>query len=118
MMSRSYHFKTGVYGLIAGFIEPGETAEQAVHREVMEETGIKIKNLEYFASQPWPFPDALMLGYTAEYQSGELNIDYNELETAGWFDYQNLPGRPANPRSLASLLLKDFEEKHHSSGGV
>lgn len=116
LMSRSYHFQAGVFGLIAGFIEPGETAEEAVHREVMEETGIKIKNLKYFASQPWPFPDALMLGFTAEYESGKLQIDHQELEIAGWYHYQHLPGRPANPRSLASHLIKDFEDQ--SSGGV
>jgi NAD+ diphosphatase len=108
LMARSPHFAAGVYGLIAGFIEPGETAEQAVHREVYEEVGIKIKHLKYFDSQPWPFPDALMLGYTAEYESGELMVDTKELETAGWYPMDALPGRPSNPRSIASRLIDDF----------
>jgi len=111
LMARSYHYPKGIYGLVAGFIEAGETAEQAAHREVMEETNIKIKNLQYFSSQPWPFPDALMLAYTAEYDSGTLKIDYGELESGGWFHYQKLPGRPANPNSIASKLLNDFIDK-------
>ena len=108
LMARSPHFVKGVYGLIAGFVEPGETAEQAVHREVFEEVGIQIKNLKYFDSQPWPFPDALMLGYTAEYKSGDILLDTKELETAGWYDYQALPGRPSNPRSIAARLIDNF----------
>ncbi len=111
LMARSQNFLPGVYGLIAGFVEPGETVEQAVHREVMEEVGIRIKHLEYFNSQPWPFPDALMLGFTAEYASGEIDVCHNELESAGWFHYQNLPGRPSNRHSIASQLIDDFIEK-------
>ena len=107
-MTRSRHFLPGVFGLVAGFVEPGESAEDAVHREVLEETGIEIKNLQYFGSQPWPFPDALMLAYTAEYQSGNLRIDTKELESGGWYKYQNLPGRPSNPHSMASMLIEDF----------
>lgn len=108
LLTRSYHFAPGIYGLVAGYIEPGESAENAVYREVLEETGIKIKNLKYFASQPWPFPDALMIGFIAEYDSGKLKIDLNELEAGGWYDVKNLPGRPANPKSIASLLIDDF----------
>jgi NAD+ diphosphatase len=108
LMTRSRHFLPGVFGLVAGFVEPGESAEDAVHREVLEETGIEIKNLQYFGSQPWPFPDALMLAYTAEYQSGNLRIDTKELESGGWYKYQNLPGRPSNPHSMASMLIEDF----------
>lgn len=111
LMARSPHFAPGVYGLIAGFVEAGETVEQAVHREVMEETGLKIKNLDYFSSQPWPFPDALMLGFTAEYKSGQLQPDPNELEDAGWFNYNQLPGRPSNSLSMASQLIDDFIQK-------
>lgn len=108
LMARSPHFAPGVYGLIAGFIEAGETVEQAVHREVMEETGLKIKNLRYYGSQPWPFPDALMLGFQAEYAEGELKTNQEELEDAGWFDYNQLPGRPSHPQSMASQLIDDF----------
>jgi NAD+ diphosphatase len=108
LMARSPHFKPGVYGLIAGFIEPGETAEEAVHREVMEEVGIQIKNVKYFGSQPWPFPDALMLAFTAEYESGELRADEVEIEDAGWYDFDNLPGLPSFRLSVARRLIDEF----------
>lgn len=113
LMARSPNFLPGVYGLIAGFVEPGETVEQAVHREVMEEIGIQIKHLKYFDSQPWPFPDALMLGFSAEYDSGELTVCHTELESAGWFHYKSLPGRPSNPHSIASQLIDDFIEQNN-----
>lgn len=108
VMARSPHYAPGIYGLIAGFVETGETIEEAVHREVKEEIGLKIKNLVYKGSQPWPFPDSLMLGFTAEYASGEINIDKNELEHAAWYKYNNLPGRPALQISIASKLLDEF----------
>jgi NAD+ diphosphatase len=108
LMTRSSHFPPGAYGLVAGFVEPGESAEDAVHREVKEETGLEIEELCYFGSQPWPFPDTLMLAFTAKYRSGILKIDTGELETGGWFHYENLPGRPSNPNSIASQLIDDF----------
>lgn len=120
LMARSPHFVKGVYGLIAGFLEAGESAEDAVHREVKEEVGIKVKNVKYFGSQAWPFPDSLMLGFTADYDSGDLVIDYTELETAGWYTYDQLPGRPSTNISLGSQLLDHFiaeqkEKKHGTS---
>lgn len=108
IMARSHHFASGVYGLIAGFVEVGETIEEAVHREVKEEIGIQIKNVTYKYSQPWPFPDTLMLGFTAEYASGEIIIDKTEIEDAGWYSYNNLPGRPSTSRSISSKLLEEF----------
>ena len=75
LMARSPHFPPGVYGLIAGFVEVGESIEDAVHREVKEEVNIEIKNLRYFGSQSWPFPDSLMIGFIADYAGGELVID-------------------------------------------
>ncbi len=111
LMARSPHFTKGVYGLIAGFVEAGESIEEAIHREVREEVNINIQNLHYFGSQPWPFPDSLMIGFTAEYASGELMIDNNEIEEAGWYRYDNLPGRPSSNISIAGKLINYFIEK-------
>jgi NAD+ diphosphatase len=108
LMARSPHFPAGAYGLIAGFVEAGESIEEAVHREVKEEVGIAIKNLHYFGSQSWPFPDSLMFGFIADYAGGELVIDHNELEAAGWYRYDNLPGRPSTSLSIAGRLIDHF----------
>jgi NAD+ diphosphatase len=110
LLARSSHFAEGVYSTLAGFIEPGENAEQAAQREVYEEVGIKIKNLQYHFSQPWPFPDSLMLGFTAEHAAGEIMIDGVEIEDAGWFTIENLPSLPA-PISIARKLIELFIHK-------
>jgi NAD+ diphosphatase len=112
LMARSPHFTPGIYGLIAGFIESGESIEEAIHREVREEVSIEIKALRYFMSQPWPFPDSLMIGFTAEYASGEIHIDGREIEAAGWYRYDNLPGRPSSNISIASKMIQQFIEEH------
>lgn len=108
LMARSPHFAAGVYALIAGFVEAGENLEEAVHREVKEEVGINITNLRYYASQPWPFPDSLMIGFTADYLSGELVIDHNEIEQADWYQYDQLPGWPSSSISISRKLIDDF----------
>lgn len=108
LMARSPHFTPGAYGLIAGFVEIGESLEETIHREVKEEVNIEIKNLRYIASQPWPFPDSLMMGFTAEYAAGEIKIDGHEIEAAGWYRYDQLPGRPSTKLSLASRLIDQF----------
>jgi NAD+ diphosphatase len=108
VMARSAHFAPGIYGLIAGFVEIGESLEEAIHREVKEEVGLQVKNITYFGSQPWPFPDSLMVAFMAEYHSGELAIDNEEIEDAGWYRYDNLPGRPSTPISISSKLLDNF----------
>jgi NAD+ diphosphatase len=84
----------GRYSLIAGFVEPGETIEHAVHREVWEEAGIAIENVRYCASEPWPFPNSLMLGFFADYGGGEIAPDGIEIESAVWFDRDHLPDLP------------------------
>jgi NAD+ diphosphatase len=103
-LARSPHFKPSVYSAVAGFTEPGESLEQAVHREVAEELGLRIHNLRYFGSQPWPFPNGLMVGFRAEYLSGELKHDPVELEDARWFTRENLPQLPS-PISIARWMI-------------
>lgn len=94
LLGRSPYFRPEVYSLLAGFVEAGESIEEAVHREVFEEVGISINNLRYQHSQSWPFPHSLMMGFIAEYESGEIQVDHNELEDACWFHIDNLPKKP------------------------
>jgi NAD+ diphosphatase len=91
LLARGLRFGPRFYSLIAGFVEPGETLEQAVEREVFEEVGIKVKNITYFASQSWPFPSQLMVGFTAHYAAGELQINESEISDARWCSISNLP---------------------------
>ena len=94
LLARGKHSPPGRYSLVAGFVEPGETIEHAVHREVLEETGIHITNVRYIASEPWPFPNSLMIGFVADYAGGSIMPDGIEIETAGWFDRNHLPEFP------------------------
>lgn len=93
-----------VFTVLAGFTEAGETLETCVEREVFEESAIKVKNIQYVTSQPWPFPHSLMMGYIAEYESGEIKIDPKELCSAAWYDFDNLPLLP-NEGTLAKKLI-------------
>lgn len=104
LLVQSNKFKRDYLGLVAGFVETGETLEECVHREVMEETQIRIKNLHYFASQPWPYPCGLMVGFVAEYESGTLQLQQSELNKGGWFRRDNLPAIPGEV-SLARKLI-------------
>lgn len=104
LLARSHYFEPKMYGAIAGFIDLGETAENAAIREVKEEVGIEIANLRYFGSQSWPFPNSFMMAFTAEHKSGDLIIDNKELEDARWFDIKNLPKLP-NKLSIAYSLI-------------
>lgn len=106
LLVQSNQFKRDYLGLVAGFVETGETLEESVRREVMEETQICIKNLRYFASQPWPYPCGLMAGFTAEYESGTLCLQRSELNKGGWYSRHNLPAIPGKV-SLARRLI-DF----------
>lgn len=117
LMARSHHFPPGAFALIAGFVEMGESVEDAVHREVKEEVGIEIKNLRYFGSQAWPFPDSLMIGFLADYCRGEICIDHNEIEIAGWYRYDNLPGRPSSNISIAGQMIDFFVEEKRKHYG-
>jgi NAD+ diphosphatase len=96
----------GFYSTLAGFVESAESLEQAVHREVHEEVGVSLKNIEYFDSQPWPFPHSIMVGYIAEYDAGDIKIDEKEIVDAQWFDIDNLPTVP--PKfSIAGRLIEE-----------
>ena len=106
MAKHSYHKKIR-YALIAGFVEPGETIEEAVHREVLEEVGIKIKNLQYKRSQTWPFPNSLMFGFIAEYESGDIKVDGDEILTAKWIKKEDVEP-PETDISIASWLIEEF----------
>jgi NAD+ diphosphatase len=111
LLARSRHFLPGMYSVLAGFVEPGESLEEAVVREVKEEVGLAIKNIRYFSSQPWPFPHSLMIGFTATYAGGEISLEELEIEDAGWFTVDNLPPIPGKI-SIARKLIDWFIEKH------
>lgn len=106
MAKHSYHDNIR-YALIAGFVEPGEAIEEAVHREVMEEVGIRITNLKYKRSQSWPFPNSLMLGFTAEYESGSIKVDGDEILKAKWFKKDEII-RYESDISISDWLVQDF----------
>ena len=107
LMGRSPGWPEGMYSCLAGFVEPGETCEQAVQREVMEEVGMEVGEIEYHGSQPWPFPGQLMLGFTAKWRKGEINIDPEEIDDAVWCAPDNLPPVPP-PFSIAGQLINGF----------
>lgn len=111
LLAHAPHFPDQMYGLIAGFVEPGETLEDCVRRETLEETGLTIKNITYFSSQQWPFPHSLMVGFFAEYDSGEITVDGKELDHAGWFDPDHLPVIPP-PVSIARKMIDSYVEKY------
>lgn len=107
LLARNKQARIPFYSVLAGFVEPSETLEQCVEREVGEEVGITVENIRYFGSQPWPFPNSLMIGFTAEYASGEIQIDSGELSDAGWFDKNSLPRVPP-ALSIAGQLIEWF----------
>ena len=112
LMAQANNFAPEVWSVLAGFCEVSESLEQTVHREVFEEVGIKVKNVQYWGSQYWPFPNSLMVGFTAEYDSGEIVLDTNEMRAAGFFTKDEIPGRPSTHLSIASRLIDDFIAKH------
>ena len=105
------HKDTGMYSTLAGFVESAESLEQAVHREVLEEVGVTIKTLEYFGSQPWPFPHSLMAGYIAEYAGGNIVIDNDEICDANWYHVNDLPKIPPT-ESIAGQLIQEVVRRN------
>jgi len=112
LLARNHRFRAGMYSIIAGFVEPGETLEETVAREIREEVGIEVKNIRYFGSQPWPFPNSLMFGFTARYAGGELKLAADEIADAGWYsrDPEQLPRLP-DGLSISRKLIDWFLEK-------
>ena len=110
LLARSPHFQKGLYSVIAGFVEPGETLEQTVTREIREEVGIEVQNIRYFGSQHWPFPHSLMIAFTAEYLKGQIIVDQREIEDACWFTIDHLPLIPSK-MSISRQLIDWFIEK-------
>lgn len=111
LLAHNRNFLPEIHGLIAGFVEAGENIEETIAREIMEETGVTVGNIRYFSSQCWPFPNSLMLGFYADYVSGEARPDGAELETLGWFRAGSLPKIPPKG-SIARRIIEDFEQKH------
>lgn len=112
LLVHARNFRGTFYGLVAGFLEAGETLEECVHREVLEETGLTVKNLHYFGSQPWPYPSGLMVGFVADYDSGTIKLQEDELSAAGFYSRKNLPEIPQKlsiARKLIDWWLEESE---------
>lgn len=114
LLARSTRFKGGFYSVLAGFVEPGETLEECVKREVREEVGVEVINIRYFGSQPWPFPHSLMVGFIADYESGEIVIDPHEIVDAGWYSVDTLPEIPGKI-SIARRLIDWYISNYGNS---
>ncbi len=115
LLARSPHYAPGMFSALAGFVEPGESLEDCVHREVAEEVGVTVRGLRYYGSQSWPFPHSLMVAYTAEWVDGDIVRQEAEIEAAGWFDIDALPGIP--PRfSIAGHLIRDTIDALRAGG--
>ena len=108
LLARGARYRGGFYSCLAGFIEVGETPEQTVAREVREEVGLEIGNIRYVESQSWPFPSQLMLGFLADFRSGEIVPEPGEIEEAGWFPIGELPNVPSAAISVAGKLIAHY----------
>jgi len=111
LLARNKRFRLPFFSVLAGFVEPGETLEACVKREIQEEVGIFVKNIRYYGSQPWPFPDSLMVGFVADYAGGEIKVDDTEITEADWFMPEDLPRIP--PRISIARQLIDWFTDHN-----
>jgi NAD+ diphosphatase len=111
LLARNERFKLPFYSVLAGFVEPGETLEECVKREILEEVGITVKNIRYFGNQPWPFPNSLMIAFVADYAAGRITIDGSEIVDAAWFAKDELPQIPPKI-SIARQLIDWFTNTH------
>ncbi len=112
LLTRQPTWPSNRYSLVAGFVEPGESLEECLRREVAEEVGVTVDDIRYLGSQPWPFPHQLMVGFLARYRAGELRIDAQELEHAAWFDLGALPDLPP-PLSISRRILDWYLAVQH-----
>jgi NAD+ diphosphatase len=115
LLARAQRFTGNFYSVLAGFVEPGETFEECVAREVREEVGMDVAHVRYFGSQPWPFPHSLMVGFTADYAGGEIVVQEAEIVEARWFRADELPEIPRTG-SIARRLIDSFIERSAQKG--
>ncbi len=115
LLAHGVNFQPGVYSCVAGFVEPGESLEEAVAREVREETGIEVNDIRYFGSQPWPFPNSLMIGFNATYAGGDIVLEDAEIGDAKWFTPDAMPQLPG-PISIARRLIDDWLGRQEGRG--
>ena len=114
LLAKSAHNKSNMYGLIAGFVEVGETLEEAVQREAFEEVGVKLKNIRYMSSQPWPFPSNLMIAFHAEYDSGDIQLQLEGISDAQFFKFDQLPEIPFKGSIAHSMIMQVIESRKAS----
>ncbi len=107
LLAQGSRFNGRMYSTLAGFVEPGEDLEETVRREVFEEVGVRLGRLRYFGSQPWPFPHSLMIGFTAEWESGDIEVDGEEIVDARWWRAEDLPSMPPSI-SIARQLIDSW----------
>jgi len=117
LLAHNRHFREGLYSIIAGFTEAGETLEACVRREILEEVGIRVRNVKYAGDQAWPFPHSHMIGFTAEYESGDINPDGHEITEARWFSVDDLPELPSSLSISRKLIDRFLAEVAGRKGG-
>jgi len=113
LLAHNAKFPQGLYSLVAGFVEMGESFEAAAHREIYEEVGLKVKNLRYFDNQPWPFPNSTMIGYFADYDSGEIQVDGTEILDAHWYTPETFPLLPSG-YSIARRIIEAYRAEYNN----
>lgn len=119
LLARHLNSPTGFFTALAGFLEAGESIEDAVHREVLEEVGLRVGDVRYFGSQPWPFPHSLMIAFTAQYLSGDIRIDQTEIAEARWFGpHEPLPPMPPLGLSIAGHLIHAHLPPRHRDASI
>ncbi len=117
LLARSHRHPQGLFSVLAGFVEPGETLEGAVEREIREEVGIEVRNIRYFGSQPWPFPNSLMIAFTCDYAGGDIVLEEEEMAEADWYGIDDLP--PIPPKiSIARQLIDWFVARQSESAAA